>query len=368
MGVGPRNRLTARPSARLTAIAAVALLATACQGAVPGADPAERRPAAGAPEARAEAAPPVAVVAPHVAVPAIETPVVIGTPEAPAGEAGRTEQGSAAATSVPSEPASAEPAPAEPEERSEIAPELPGTAGEAATAPTGEGCNLPAQPPLPPPGSPPDRWRSFREPLAPAALWNPPGVKRVGLQVGHWQLENVPRELGRLGGGASGGGKQEWEVNLEIARRAKALLEAAGVQVDLLPATVPVGYRAHAFVSIHADGDASGRVSGFKIARPGFSSVPEPDDRLVAALYDAYGPATGLRRDDDNITVRMRYYYAFNSRRYCHAVAPGVPQAIVETGFLTNAADRGLLLGNPEAAARGIANGVLRFLRETGSS
>ena len=60
--------------------------------------------------------------------------------------------------------------------------------------------------------------------------------------------------------------------------------------------------------------------------------------------------------------MRMLYYYAFNSRRYCHAVAPGVPQAIVETGFLTSAVDRQLLLGNPQAAAKGIANGVLEFL------
>ncbi len=85
---------------------------------------------------------------------------------------------------------------------------------------------------------------------------------------------------------------------------------------------------------------------------------------MVAALNAAYGPATGLRRDDEHVTLRMRYYYAFNSRRYCHAVAPGVPQAIVETGFLTSASDRALLLDNPDAAARGIASGVLAFLNE----
>jgi N-acetylmuramoyl-L-alanine amidase len=215
--------------------------------------------------------------------------------------------------------------------------------------------------PLPPPGSP-ERWRGFREPLPLTQLWSPSGTKRVGLQVGHWQVEQVPAELRGLGHGAVGGGKAEWEVNLEIAQRAKALLEARGVEVDLLPATVPARYRAHAFVSIHADGDASGRTSGFKIARPGFSSVPEADDRLVSALYAAYGRETSLPRDDEHITLRMLYYYAFNSRRYCHAVAPGVPQAIVETGFLTSAADRALLLGNPAAAARGIADGVLAFL------
>jgi peptidoglycan/xylan/chitin deacetylase (PgdA/CDA1 family) len=58
----------------------------------------------------------------------------------------------------------------------------------------------------------------------------------------------------------------------------------------------------------------------------------------------------------------MRYYYAFNSRRYCHAVAPGVPQAILEAGYLSSAEDREVLLDNPDVAARGIADGVLRFL------
>ena len=224
-----------------------------------------------------------------------------------------------------------------------------------APAPLGQGQGQSGQPQ-------PGGFSSFRAPLPAAPLFNPPGQKRVGLQAGHWRLENLPAELGRLQGGAVGGGKQEWEVNLDIARRAQALLEGMGYAVDLLPAVVPVRYQAHAFISIHADGDTAGTLTGYKIARPGFSSIPEVDDRLVKALYDTYGPATGLRRDDEHITLRMLYYYAFNSRRYCHAVAPGVPQAIVETGFLTSAADRQLLIGNPGAAARGIAEGVDAFL------
>ncbi len=163
----------------------------------------------------------------------------------------------------------------------------------------------------------------FRVPLPATPRWNPPGQKRVGIQAGHWLTEQSPQELRGLGPGASGGGKSEWEVNLNIARRVGALLEAEGIQVDILPTTVPVRYRAHAFVSIHADGDVAGRYSGFKVARPGFSSVPEADDRLVRAINAAYEPATGLARDDDHISLRMLYYYAFNSRRYCHAVSAG---------------------------------------------
>jgi N-acetylmuramoyl-L-alanine amidase len=219
--------------------------------------------------------------------------------------------------------------------------------------------------PLPAPGSPgaQDFFRSFRDPLAPAALYNPPGPKRVGLQAGHWLNEQVPPELGRLQGGASGGGKAEWEVNLDVARRTAALLESDGVEVDVLPATVPPRYRANVFVALHADGDVAGVEHGFKIARPGFSSVPTIDDQLVDTLYGAYAAATGLPRDDEHITLRMRFYYAFNSRRYCHAVATGVPQAIVEMGYLTSAVDRQWLIGNPDRLARGLADGITAFLR-----
>jgi N-acetylmuramoyl-L-alanine amidase len=140
-------------------------------------------------------------------------------------------------------------------------------------------------------------------------------------------------------------------------------LEAAGVQVDLLPTTIPPRYRAHAFVSIHADGDTSGRLNGYKIARPGFSSIPDADDELVRSLYREYGAATGMVRDDDShISRRMTFYYAFNTRRYAHAIDVGTPAAIIESGFLTNASDRAFLTGQPDIAARGIANGILRFL------
>ena len=218
--------------------------------------------------------------------------------------------------------------------------------------------------PLPPPGSPrsQDFFRSFREPLTPAPLYDPPGPKRVGLQAGHWLTDQVPPELGRLQNGAVGGGKQEWEVNLDVARRVAALLEASGIEVDVLPATVPPRYRANAFVALHADGDPAGQARGFKVARPGFSSLPDVDDRLVQSINQTYAVETELPRDDEHISLRMRYYYAFNSRRYCHAVAPGVPQAIVEMGYLTSAADRQYLIGDPGRLATGLADSIQSFL------
>jgi N-acetylmuramoyl-L-alanine amidase len=225
-------------------------------------------------------------------------------------------------------------------------------------------CGLQLPPPLPRPDNTVnvDFWNSFRSPLPPAALWNPAGQRRVGLQAGHWLTEQVPPELGRLQQGSSGGGKAEWQVNLDIALRTRDILESLGVAVDVLPATIPPSYRAHAFVAIHADGGA-GNLHGFKIARPAFSSIPDIDDQLLDDLNRAYAIGTGLPRDDEHISRRMLYYYAFNSRRYCHSVAPGVPQAIVETGFLTSLIDRQLLLGNPNVAAQSLADGILSFLQ-----
>ncbi len=212
-------------------------------------------------------------------------------------------------------------------------------------------------------------WSSFRTPFPAVPVWNPPGQKRVGLQAGHYLYGDAPDELAELRAnpGTSGGGVAEWQVTHDIAERTADMLRAAGVEVDVLPTAIPVRYRAHAFVAIHADGDGAGVLNGFKACGPGFSGTPEADQLLVNDLYDQYSAATDLPRRDNQVSLRMRYYYAFNARRYQHAVAPGVPQAIIETGFLTNWGDRQLLVGDPDRAARGIANGVLKFLQSSPS-
>lgn len=191
----------------------------------------------------------------------------------------------------------------------------------------------------------------------------PEGPLRVGLQVGHWRNDEVPEELSALtqnGDGATWGQLTERELMEQIAARIMPKLEAAGVVVDLLPATVPPKYEADAFVSLHADGNSNTRARGFKIAGPrrDFSGR---SDELVLALREAYGAATGLP-EDDLITRRMTAYYAFNWPRFLHAVHPYTPAAIVETGFLTNATDRAFLVGEQERIAEGVAAGVLAFL------
>jgi N-acetylmuramoyl-L-alanine amidase len=192
---------------------------------------------------------------------------------------------------------------------------------------------------------------------------------RVGLQAGHWRSIELPDELGSLrgNGGTSGGAVAEWQLNLAVARRAAERLEAAGVEVDVLPATIPPGYQADAFVALHADGDATGRYSGFKLARAIRSAIPDQDDRLLAAIEATYAEATGLPIDP-HVTRNMTGYYAFSGRRFTHAIAPTTPAVILEMGFMTNAGDLALLLGDPEALAAGVSGGVYRFLADGAAS
>lgn len=204
---------------------------------------------------------------------------------------------------------------------------------------------------------------------APAAVVPTPALPagpvsgRVGLQVGHWRAPELPDELAalRVQGGATASGHEEVQVNLAVAQKVAALLSARGVTVDLLPATIPAGYRADAFVALHCDVNNDAAMRGYKLARFSESAKPTLDDALLNTLGSRYAMATGLPRDS-HITRAMTGYYAFNSAGFSHAIDPRTPAVIVELGFLTNPTDLNLLLSQPDLVAAGIADGILRFL------
>ena len=208
------------------------------------------------------------------------------------------------------------------------------------------------------------RWRyrnRYPGPVPTPEEWQPPdGPVRIGLQVGHWRADEAPRELRRLrGNGANWNGIAEWEVNLEIVRHTSAMLEDLGYVVDILPAVVPPGYRAHLFIAVHADGSNDPGAKGYRVAAPSRDATGRAS-AFVDLLRDTYGPVTGIRRLPDT-TRRMRNYYAFNFRRYEHALHPMTIAAIIETGFLTSADDRELIIGQPERVARGIVDAITEF-------
>ena len=216
---------------------------------------------------------------------------------------------------------------------------------------------------------PTPRRRNFRRrsrnrypgPIPTPADWAPPeGPVRIGLQAGHWRADEAPRELSGLrDNGTRWRGTAEWEMNLEIVRRAGAMLEGMGYEVDILPAVVPPSYRAHLFISIHADGSNDPNASGYRVASPRRDATGRAS-QVAALLEQSYGKATGLTRLP-TVTRRMRNYYAFNFRRYEHALHPMTIAVIIETGFLTSSRDRQVIVNDPERAARGIVEAVAAF-------
>lgn len=190
----------------------------------------------------------------------------------------------------------------------------------------------------------------------------PEGPARVGLQVGHWKNNELPDELDRLRGntGASAAGKDEWEVNLAIAEETKKILLQHNIEVDILPTTVPPQYWADVFIAIHADGSTDRSASGYKIAAPR-RDYSGNAAQLVESITKTYGDQTRLSWDP-NISRNMTGYYAFAWWRYDHAVHPKTASAILETGFLTNANDRRVIVSKPEVSAKGLADGIIEYL------
>lgn len=169
---------------------------------------------------------------------------------------------------------------------------------------------------------------------------------QIGLLAGHWQSDS---------GAVCSDGLQEVGVNLAVARQTAALLRTEGYQVEVLPEYAPklVGFRARAFVAIHAD-SCVGDLSGFKVAHHADADPLGPAARLAAALSREYGRVTGLSPHPSTVTDDMRRYHALRK------IASDTPGVIIECGFLSG--DRELLEHDPDRAARGIAAGVLAFL------
>lgn len=202
-------------------------------------------------------------------------------------------------------------------------------------------------------------------PAQPARPALPPlaGFK-VGIQAGHWKNAELPSELAALrrSTGASGNGWREVDVALAMSNKVAEILRSMGAKVDRLPATVPPAYKADAFVSLHGDANANTKVSGYKLAHARWSQIPGREDALIRMISAEYAAASGLSEHPSTITENMRQYYAFNWKKFDHAVAPATPSVILELGFLTTPRDREIILGKQGQLAQGIAKGIQRFL------
>lgn len=185
----------------------------------------------------------------------------------------------------------------------------------------------------------------------------------VAIQAGHWKAAELPEPLARLrtSTGANGGGRNEAQVTLDIAQRAATMLRSKGLTVEVLPATVPTGYKADLFISLHADGSASTQARGYKVSTRWRSEVAALDALLVQSIEAGYPKVTGMPQNG-SITRAMRGYYAYSTYRgEEYRLGAETPAAILEMGFMSNAADRAVMFNKPDLVARGVVAGVENY-------
>ena len=203
----------------------------------------------------------------------------------------------------------------------------------------------------------------------------------IAIDAGHQSIINTGTEpLGpgssvmkrKVSTGTAGyvTGQTEYSVNLAIALKLQAILEADGYTVVMIRTTNDVDIsnaeraqiannaNADAFVRIHADGNDNHSVSGATTlcqtsSNPYNGSMASESYSLSNYILNSLSDATGCRKvgisQVDNMT-------GINWSK--------VPVSIVEVGFLSNASEDQLLATDSyrQKVARGIANGIEAYI------
>jgi N-acetylmuramoyl-L-alanine amidase len=180
----------------------------------------------------------------------------------------------------------------------------------------------------------------------------PRGKPLVGIVVGHW--DDQTKDPGAV---CSDIDLNEFTVNQNVATRARDLLLAKNIDVELLREFDPKlqGYEAAALVSIHADSCdyINDQATGFKVAAAMANPRPQLSARLTGCLRQRYALATGLE-PHNSITADMSSYHAFDE------IDNDTTAAIIEVGFLN--LDRQILTQGVDRVAQGVADGIICFL------
>lgn len=186
----------------------------------------------------------------------------------------------------------------------------------------------------------------------------------VAIQPGHWRIDELPDEHARRRGnvGTAHRGVREVDINVAVTEALVPLLEGEGWDVQVIPATVPPGLRADAFLSIHADWGADPNRNGWKLAAPWRPSPAASE--LAQALRGSFDAEPTLREDRDGITVGMRGYFGFASHRFHYASSPYTPAVLVELGFVTNDVERARMAEDPEFYAAIIHRGLVSYFED----
>lgn len=176
---------------------------------------------------------------------------------------------------------------------------------------------------------------------------------RIGIVAGHLGNDSgavCPDELG---------GVREVDINLDVASRVQANLQAEGYQVDLFNEFDErlLAYKSVALLSIHSDSCdyVNDQATGFKVAAAMSTIYPEQAVRLTECVRARYQNITELEFHSGSVTNDMTSYHAFDE------IDPQTPAAIIEIGFMN--LDHQILTQRPDLIARGITDGLLCYIR-----
>lgn len=173
--------------------------------------------------------------------------------------------------------------------------------------------------------------------------------------------------------GAYAFGRREADLNLEVARRARAYLERLGLSVAMIrdaDKEVPLvqrgpmvnEWRPKGFVSIHHNAAADPAARGVELYRQARGDHTRASRNLAVAIHENF-----RRRvpeiPDRGIKTRLS---ADGQRDYYHVLrVPKVPSVLIEGGFMTNRAESDLMHTDSyqDRAGRAIAEGIAAWLQ-----
>lgn len=169
--------------------------------------------------------------------------------------------------------------------------------------------------------------------------------------------------------GAEGNGYREQDITFEIGRRLAAILEENGYETRLsrpsaetqLGTSVATSlservdnansWGADYFVSLHTNASVNPQASGTEVLVYSRSS---PAYELARSVLEQLRLSTGLR--SRGVVTRPGLYVLRRT---------AMPAILVEMGFITNPTDADLMANSPQLFARGIADGIIDYLRRS---
>ena len=209
--------------------------------------------------------------------------------------------------------------------------------------------------------------------LRPQKIKNATAVRTVVLDPGH----------GGHDGGARGKLGMEKEAALDVAVRAKKLLEAKGFQVRMTRSTdvfIPLEKRSEfanrlgnaVFVSIHFNKSKSGGGTGIKTYCLAPRGVPSMDEENLS--YSDYKMHPGHARDPENVALATAVHASMVRRinlpdrgikrsRFHVIRATAIPSILVEGGFMNHPQDSRMIAAGQyrQQMAEAIAAGIELF-------